>query len=73
MDRLMTSAELAQVLGLSPLTIKKRDPKTLPPAVCVPGARGRRWRQSDVQAWLESLPRSVSGPARPGRRRRESA
>ena len=75
MDRLLTAAELAQVLGLSRKTVVSRDPRTLPQAVLLPGSRGRRWRESDVQAWLSGLPQAL--PATPtvprprGRRRKE--
>ena len=75
MDRLITAAELAQVLGLSPKTVIKRDPRTLPQAVLLPGARGRRWRESDVQAWLASLPEAqpekAAVPRPRGRPRKE--
>lgn len=59
MDRLLTATELADVLGLSPKTVSKRDPRTLPQAVLLPGAKGRRWRESDVETWLASLPASI--------------
>lgn len=56
MDRLLTIADLADVLRLSPKTIKNRRPEDLPKAVRLSGHRGRRWRESDVRAWLASLP-----------------
>ncbi|MBU2787878.1 helix-turn-helix domain-containing protein [Acidithiobacillus sp. VAN18-1] len=74
MDRLLNASELAAVLGISPKTVWKRDPRTLPQAVLLPGAKGRRWRESDVQAWLESLPKAVvpgeQFHRRPGRKRK---
>ncbi len=74
MDRLLTATELAEVLGLSPKTVSKRDPRTLPQAVLLPGARGRRWRESDVETWLASLPKAIVPSEhfhqRPGRKRK---
>lgn len=74
MDRLMTVSELAQVLGLSPKTVYKRDPETLPPPRRVPGTKGPRWLESDVEAWLAALPKAIVPSERfhqrPGRKRK---
>lgn len=56
MDRLLTVADLAAILRLSPKTLKSdvsRRPETLPPRVRVPGGRRVLWRAKDVEAWLE--------------------
>ena len=64
MDRLLDIDALAPLLCLSPRTLRNKlcaDPDSLPPCVRVPGTRGPRWRLSDVQDWLASLP-TVAGP-----------
>ncbi|QER43206.1 hypothetical protein F0726_00114 [Acidithiobacillus caldus] len=64
MDRLIDIEALASILSLAPRTVRNRlsqNPASLPPRVWVPGTRGPRWRLSDVQDWLESLP-TVAGP-----------
>lgn len=59
MDRLLDSHGLAEILGYSPKSIQNMRPEQLPPAVLLPGrVRGRRWRESDVQAWLAGLPKA---------------
>jgi len=63
-DRLLDIEGLAPYLCLAPRTVRNKlcaDPASLPPRVSVPGTRGPRWRLSDVQAWLSSLP-SVQEP-----------
>ena len=78
-DRILDVDALAPILCLSPRTLRNKlcaDPASLPPRVRVPGVRGPRWRWSDVQAWLGSLPLLIEPTAevaprtRPGRRRR---
>ena len=47
---------VAALLGQSPQTVKKhlkRNPMAVPPRLYVPGTRLLRWRQCDVQAWLD--------------------
>lgn len=59
MDRLLNSQGLAEILGYSPKSIQNMRPEQLPPAVLLPGrVRGRRWRESDVRAWLAELPKA---------------
>lgn len=59
MDRLLNCRELAQILGYSHKTIQNMRPEQLPPAVLLPGrVRGRKWRESDVQAFLVALPKA---------------
>ena len=53
--KLLDLAELAEVLGRSPETIKKdlkRNPMAVPPRLQLPGTRLLRWRAVDVDAWL---------------------
>lgn len=56
MDRLLTPAELAQMLGLSVQTIYNRlnEGRPLPPHVRI--GRLLRFRLSDVLAWIAALP-----------------
>ncbi|MCS6944010.1 MAG: helix-turn-helix domain-containing protein [Sutterellaceae bacterium] len=56
MDRLLTPAELAQVLGLAEQTIYNRiqEGRPLPPYIRL--GRLLRFRASDVDAWLAALP-----------------
>lgn len=54
-DRLLTPKELAELLRLSPETVKadaRRRPETLPPRFRRPGSNRLLWRQSDVDTWL---------------------
>ncbi len=54
-QKLLDLAELAEVLGRSPETIKKdlkRNPLAVPPRLQLPGTRLLRWRAVDVDAWL---------------------
>ena len=55
-QKLLDLAELAELLGRSPETIKKdmrRNPDAVPPRLQLPGTRLLRWRPCDVQAWLD--------------------
>jgi predicted DNA-binding transcriptional regulator AlpA len=55
MDKLLTVADLAQILRRSPQTVKSdvsRRPETLPPRVRVPGGRRVLWRVQDVEQWI---------------------
>lgn len=48
---------LAQFLGRSPHTIRRdlrRNPDAVPPRVQLPGTRLLRWREAEVNAWLDS-------------------
>lgn len=72
MATLLTIDDLAAVLRLSVATIwnrRSKAPHTLPPAVDLPGAGGLRWRQQDVEAWLEAhlSAAAVQAPRRRGR------
>lgn len=53
-DRLLTAENLAEQLGLSVSSIyrMRSTGESLPRATRV-GARAVRWRQADVDAWLE--------------------
>lgn len=55
--KLLDLNELSELLGRSPVTIKKdmkRNRLAVPPRLCIPGTRLLRWRQIDVDAWLSS-------------------
>jgi predicted DNA-binding transcriptional regulator AlpA len=56
MAPLLNLSELAAVLGRSAETIKRdirRNPAAVPPRLDLPGTRLLRWRESDVQTWLD--------------------
>ena len=56
MAPLLNLSELAAVLGRSADTIKRdirRNPAAVPPRLDLPGTRLLRWRESDVQTWLD--------------------
>ena len=56
MSPLLDLSALSRLLGLSPETVRRdlrRNPEAVPPRVQVPGTRLLRWREADVQAWLE--------------------
>lgn len=58
MTPLLNLDELASVLGRSPSTIRRdlrRNPDAVPPRLLLPGTRLLRWRQSDVERWLNLL------------------
>jgi len=55
-DKLLTPKELAELLRLSPETVKAdahRSPHKLPPRFKRPGSNRLLWRQSDVDAWMK--------------------
>lgn len=54
-EKLLTPKDLAELLRLSPETIKsdaRRSPEKLPPRFIRPGSNRLLWKQSDVDAWL---------------------
>ncbi|QYG08709.1 AlpA family transcriptional regulator [Janthinobacterium sp. PAMC25594] len=56
-NSILDLAELANLLGRSPETIKKdirRNRLAVPPRLHIPGTRLLRWRRVDVDAWLAS-------------------
>ncbi|MDM0108679.1 helix-turn-helix domain-containing protein [Variovorax sp. J22R24] len=59
----MTLDDIAHVLGRSAGTIKRdlrRNPDAVPPRLQLPGTKLLRWRQQDVQTWLDSFPVSAN-------------
>lgn len=57
MEKLLTLDELAFALGRSAQTIKKdlrRNPDAVPPRLTLPGTRLLRWREREVQTWLNA-------------------
>jgi predicted DNA-binding transcriptional regulator AlpA len=56
MSPLLDLTALSRLLGRSPETVRRdlrRNPEAVPPRVQLPGTRLLRWREADVQAWLE--------------------
>ena len=52
--------DLALLLKRAPETIRKdlvRRPNAVPPPLRIPGTRLLRWRQCDVENWLEAISR----------------
>lgn len=50
---LLTTADLARMLGISPMAvIRRRFRGTLPPAIKVGGTL--RWDAEDIRAWLDA-------------------
>lgn len=72
MDRLLTPAELAQMLGLAVQTIYNRlnEGRPLPPHVRI--GRLLRFRLSDVLAWIAALPTQEAPPVLARRYRRSA-
>ena len=63
-QKLLDLAELAEVLGRSPETIKKdikRNPAAVPPRLQLPHTRLLRWRAVDVNTWLGQYVQAVGG------------
>ena len=59
MKMLINVAELGEIIQRSPATIKKTlrtNPTAIPPRVIISGSRTLRWRVSDVEQWVASLP-----------------
>lgn len=70
-DKLLTSAEVADLLTTTPMQVDNMRKRGQGPAAHkVPGL-GWRWRESAVRAWVDSV---APGPAAPrGRTRRAQA
>jgi prophage regulatory protein len=54
-DRLMTIGEVAYRLGTSPSTINRRIQAGKFPKPVHLGTRTSRWRESEVNAWIQNL------------------
>ncbi len=66
MTPLLDLDDLSHVLGRSPHTVKRdlrRNPSAVPPRLQLPGTKLLRWRQQDVEDWLESLATQDSNSA----------
>ena len=60
MEKLLTAADLAEVLGFAPRSIvnmAREKPHLLPPYIRV--SDSYRWRPSTVQAWMDSKSQKV--------------
>lgn len=71
MDRLLTVADLAAILGTTPRGIylrRARNSQSVPPPLLIPGCSSLRWRRSDVEAWLAALPVQATGHKPPRNR-----
>lgn len=70
MDRLLTTADLAALLGTTPngvyMRLKRHSP-SIPAPLRMPDCSSLCWRQSDVEAWLAALPTRVVAKPRPRR------
>ena len=56
-EKLLTPKDLADLLRLSPETVKadsRRAPEKLPPRFKRPGSNRLLWRQGDVDQWMET-------------------
>ena len=65
MNNLLTTKDLAAILGTTPAAIQRRlerSNQSLPPAVHTTGSRLLYWRQSDVEAWLALPTRTDAKP-----------
>lgn len=70
MPPLLTVDDLAAVLRISVKTIwnrRMKAPHTLPPSINLPGTTGLRWRQQDVEAWIDAYAAPKTRPRRRGR------
>ena len=55
--RLLTRGEVADLIGVHPMTVHKwHEAGKLPRAVRI-GPRARRWRADEMQAWIDSRER----------------
>lgn len=55
-EKLLTPKDIAELLRLSPETVKadcRRAPEKLPPRFKRPGSNRLLWRLSDVEKWME--------------------
>ena len=65
MDKLLTMREVETATGLSKSAVYNRiSLGTFPQPVKI-GAKSSRWRESDLQAWVDSLPRRGDADAAP--------
>ena len=63
MDRLLTMREVEQAVGLSRSAIYDRIAAGRFPQPVKIGAKSSRWVSSDIQSWIDSLPRRGDGTA----------
>jgi predicted DNA-binding transcriptional regulator AlpA len=65
-ERLLTARAVAELLSFNPRVVRTWVGRVDGPAPVRLGQE-LRWRESEIRAWLESLPRAVS-PSSSGRR-----
>lgn len=71
--RLLNQDSLADILSVSKKTLQNlfsSKPHLLPKAIQIPCARGPRWTQTAVQAWLDSRPAYTTTPVQTPTRRK---
>ena len=77
MTRLLTAAEVAELLGTTERYVWSLGRRGILPRVILPGGRLVRFRESDVEAMIaagqSSKPTPAAPPARPKSRRRGPA
>jgi predicted DNA-binding transcriptional regulator AlpA len=57
MTPLLDLEDLARLLARSPQTIRRdlrRNPDAVPPRLQLPGTKLLRWREADVEAWIDA-------------------
>jgi predicted DNA-binding transcriptional regulator AlpA len=72
MEPLLTAEQVANLLGISPATLRSdvhRNPQAVPPRVRIPGRKRLCWREKDVEAWVDRHVESQKQAARRGRPR----
>ena len=61
-DRLLKVDEIALICGMSKSTIYRRVADGSFPAPIRVGVRAARWRRSEINQWIESLPLTSETP-----------
>ena len=54
-DKLLTSTQVADLLQVSPMTISRWKREGRLPKALELGPRSTRWRESDIQAFIQKL------------------
>jgi len=71
MEQILKLSEVAKLTRLSRATVYRASRNGSFPAAVRLSQRVMGWRRSDVEQWLQTRPKWISGPARsPGRKRR---
>ena len=73
MEKLLNCEALGEQIGFAPRTIKNMwhsAPWRLPPAIVLPGSRTPKWRQADVQAWVDAHAQQPQAKAQDAQKKR---